>query len=75
MLLAAHNHVRFDHVPQLRNFRVLVATKCRCSCAQVDDAAFNLLAVEWDETTVPSITPLSLKLDYSNFVHNYFGIR
>ena len=23
----------------------------------------------------PSITPLSLKLDYSNFVHNYFGIR
>ena len=23
----------------------------------------------------PSITPLSLKLDYSNFVQNYFGIR
>ena len=23
----------------------------------------------------PSLTPLSLKLDYSNFVQNYFGIR
>ena len=23
----------------------------------------------------PSITPLSLKLEYSNFVQNYFGIR
>ena len=25
--------------------------------------------------STPSITPLSLKLDYSNFVQNYFGIR
>ena len=55
MLLAAYNLVRFDHVSQLLNFCVLVATKCRC-CSQVDDAEFNLLAVEWDETTVlPSL--------------------
>ena len=52
MLLAAYNLVRFDHVSQLLNFRVLVVTKCRCCCTQVDDAEFNLLAVEWDETTV-----------------------
>ena len=52
MLLAAYNLVRFDHVSQLLNFRVLVPTKCRCCCALVDDAEFNLLAVESDETTV-----------------------
>ena len=52
MLLAAYNLVRFDHVSQQLSFRVLVATKCRCCCTQVDDAEFNLLAVEWDETTV-----------------------
>ena len=49
---AAHNLVRFDHVSQLFNFRVLVATKCCCCCAQFHDAEFNLLAVQWDETTV-----------------------
>ena len=52
MLLAAYNLVRFDHVSQLLNFRVLVAAKCRCCCTQVGDAEFNLLTVEWDETTV-----------------------
>ena len=52
MLLAEHNLVSFDHVPQLRNFRVLVPTKCCCCCAQVDNAAFNLLGVQYDETTV-----------------------
>ena len=25
--------------------------------------------------STPFLTPLSLKLDYSNFVQNYFGIR
>ena len=57
MLLAAHNLVRFDHVPQLRNFRVLVANKCCCCCAQVDDAEFDLLVVQYDETTVKAGSP------------------
>ena len=52
MLLAAYNLLRFDHVSQLLNFRVFVPTKCRCCCAQVNDAEFNLVAVEPDETTV-----------------------
>ena len=52
MLLAAYNLARFDHVSQLLNFRVFVPTKCRCCCAQVNDAEFNLLAVKPDETTV-----------------------
>ena len=46
MLLAAYNLVRFDHLSQLLNFRVLVPTKCRCCCAHVNHAEFNLLAVE-----------------------------
>ena len=52
MLLAAYNLVRFDHVSQLLNFRVLVPTKCHCCCTQVNDAESNLLAVEQDEMTV-----------------------
>ena len=35
----------------------------------------TLLAPGGMFSTPSSITPLSLKLDYSNFVQNYFGIR
>ena len=65
MLLAAYNLVRFDHVSQLLNFRVLVPTKCRCCCAQVNDAQFNLLAVEPDESATGE-SPVSPRLTSPN---------
>ena len=49
MLLAAYNLVRFDHVSQQLNFRVLLQPSV------VVVAEFNLLAVEWDETTVNDV--------------------
>ena len=67
MLLAAYNLLRFDHVSQLLNFRVLVPTKCRCCCAQVNDAEFNLLAVERDETTVRGIYDYELVVTDDHF--------
>ena len=36
---------------------------------------FGWCSTRGDVFHLPSITPLSLKLDYSNFVQNYFGIR
>ena len=51
MLLAAIKPVRLVMCPQLRNFSVLVSTKCCCCYAQVDEAAFNLLTVPYNETT------------------------
>ena len=78
MLFAAHNLLRFDHVPQLPNFGVLVPTKCRCCCAQFDNAAFNLLAhtktltIYWNgirPKCAPDVILLSLA-DELSFVKN-----
>ena len=47
--------VRLIMGPQLRTSVFWFQIKCCCCCTPVNDAAFNLLAVAYNETTVPPL--------------------